>query len=149
VKIHQLACVAVLGLLAAGCPTFANAPGAAFAKAPPSPGKATVYFYRPAQKIMSDYPFFMSLPESANNCFRLESGGYTAFVTDPGQVTVAGMMIKYSKKTFDLKAGEERYVEIQISDDDAVMAEVSAAEAQPKLAATRGINTCTEQVKAK
>lgn len=126
-----------------GCPTFVKAPGPAYSPATVPAGKAVIYFYRPAEKIMSDYPFFMSLPESANNCFRLESGGYAAFVTDPGKITVAGMMTKYQTLTYDVKAGEERYIEIAIVDDEAAPREVQAAEGKSKISQTQGIETCS------
>jgi len=127
---------------ATGCPSFNNAPGPAFAHSPPPEGKATIYFYRPAQKIMSSYPLFMSLPASADNCFQLESGGYTAFVTDPGAVTIAAGLTHLFGKTFTVKSGEVKYVEVDIVDDDAVLNEVSAGEAQPKIVQTKGIVTC-------
>lgn len=145
-KLRSLLCLAPLCLLLTACPNFVNAPGAAFVASPANPAKATVYFYRPAQKIMSDYPFCMSLPESANNCFRLESGGYTTYVGDPGTVKFAGMMLTYRTLTLDLKAGDERYVEVKIEDDNADWAEVPAAEAKPKLAETRGIEHCSNDM---
>jgi hypothetical protein len=89
----------------------------------------------------------MSLPENANNCFQLESGGYTAYAGDPGTVKFAGMMLTYRTLTLDLKPGDERYVEVKIEDDNADWAEVPAAEAKPKLAETRGINTCTNELR--
>ena len=147
-KYVSSAFVAAIMLASTGCPSFVKAPGPGYAATPIPTGKAVIHFYRPAQKIMSDYPFFMSLPEAANNCFRVESGGFTTFETEPGDVTVGGIMLTYRKMTFHLKAGDERFVEIKVVDDDGVMEEVAANDAKPKLAETRGINTCSpEQVK--
>ena len=142
---HVLASAVALGaitLFIAGCPNFQKAPGAPFSETKPPPGKAVIYFYRPTQKIMSSYPFFMSLPESANNCFRLESGGYMPFVTDPGSITVAGAMVSYKKMTIDVKAGDEKYVEVDVVDDDAAPKEVSASEGRARIAEMKGIETC-------
>ena len=137
--------LAAAAVLTTGCPSFVNAKGPQFAGAPVPQGKAVVHFYRPAQKVMSDYAFFMSLPENANNCYRLESGGYVSHVSDPGKLTVAGAMLSYKRMSFDLKAGEERFVEVDIVDDDAALREVPSGEAKPKIAITRGIETCSPE----
>lgn len=130
-----------------GCPSFVKAPGPRFSQLAPPRGKAIVYFYRPAKKIMSDYPVFMSIPESADNCYRLESGGYTAFVGHPGVVTVAAAMTDYVRFTLDLRSGEERYVKVEFVDDKPVLHEVSAEAARPDIAETLGIVRCEKQVR--
>lgn len=142
-KYRAFALLAGTSLFTLGCPNFVNANGPVFTPASVPEGKAVVYFYRPAQKLMSDYPFFMSIPESANNCYRLESGGYTAHVADPGKLVVAGVMTSYKTVSLDLKAGDKRYVQVDISDDDAAPKEVSAAEAEAQIAAMHGIETCS------
>lgn len=136
-------------LLATGCPSWANANGPAFAPTAAPQSKAVLYVYRPATRYMSDYPFFMSLPESANNCFALESGGYTAQVVDPGSFRFAGALAGYHTMTVDLKAGEEHYVEVDIVDDKPVMKEVTADEAKAKIAETKGIEVCEPDKVAK
>lgn len=135
--------VSLMSVALAGCPSFQKAPGPQFTSATIPADKAVIHFYRPPQKVMSDYPLFMSLPESANNCFRLESGGYTSFVTEPGKVTIAGAMVSYLTKTYELKAGEERYVQVDIVDDNAQLNEVPADQGKAKIASMHGIETCS------
>ena len=146
---RALAAVASLSLFATACPDFVKATGQPFSTVGAVKDKAIVYFYRPAQRFMSDYAFFMSIPETENNCFKVASGGYWAHVADPGTLNVMGALTpsNYVRVSLDLKAGDERYVEIDIRDDKAVATEVSPAEAKSKIGATRQGEVCGQKFK--
>lgn len=140
---------AVFCVATAGCPNWMKAPGAPFAATPVPEGKGVVYFYRPPTRIMSDYTVFMSIPLSANNCWGLESGGYTAHVVEPGEFVVAGAGAGYVTHTTQVTAGSETYVRVAFVDDEPTMTTVSASEGKAEIASLSGIETCTEKVEKK
>jgi hypothetical protein len=139
-----------LAISATGCPSFIEAPGAQFTPKKALEGQAVVYFYRPAKRIMGDYPVFMSIPYEADNCFKMESGGYTVHFAAPGKLRVAGAMTGWAEYNTELKAGDERWVRVEFNDDEKpAMTEVAASVGRSEVRENREIETCSDKVSEK
>jgi hypothetical protein len=116
------------GFLAAGC--FAE--GTAFKRLPPSSTKAVVYVYRPYHVMGSaDDPMLTC----GHDTLAIRSGGYHAFVTDPGTITCttdAGARI-----SFEVRPGQEFFVRedvaIKLGPDTPSLVKVSRGEGMDQI----------------
>jgi hypothetical protein len=111
------------------------------------PGKAAVYFFREHKSRYSAIEITLSIPLAANNCFGMDSGGYYAYVSDPGALEVLAVAAVHgtpqAKFAIDLKPGDVRYVEVEYDGGPKVQ-ETTSADANKLLGDTKLIGVCKQ-----
>lgn len=122
-----------------------HADGPAFSPVAVPPGNAVIYFYRPERVSMSATTNFMSIPLSADNCFAMVNGGYYAYITTPGKVTVGSAAMRSGMVSFslDVIAGDVRYVDVSFGwMPTPEYKEVAEARALQEITKLRQISVC-------
>jgi hypothetical protein len=135
----------LLVVATSGCTKSASGP--LFAHQAPPSGKGVVYVYRPSSMSGGARSIYLSVPYEANNCYELDNGGYLAYVTEPGTVTIgASVSGEMQKLPLQVGAGQERFVRAEFASSfgggTSELTEVPANEGAAEIRDMRAITAC-------